>query len=44
MDRATVSPDVIARAIAEEIGREPAYRLVERDGAERAARRLAELL
>ena len=38
------TPDVIARAIAEEIGREVAYRPVETDGAARAAALLAELL
>jgi pimeloyl-ACP methyl ester carboxylesterase/predicted glycosyltransferase len=37
-------PELIAVAIAEEIGREVAYRDVEVDGAARAARRLAELL
>jgi hypothetical protein len=37
-------PELIATAIAEEIGREVAYRDVETDGAANAARRLAELL
>jgi pimeloyl-ACP methyl ester carboxylesterase len=37
-------PERIAAAIAEEIGREVAYRDVEADGAARAARRIAELL
>ncbi len=37
-------PEQIAAAIAEEIGRDVAYRDVEVDGAVRAARRLAELL
>jgi pimeloyl-ACP methyl ester carboxylesterase/predicted glycosyltransferase len=37
-------PERIAAAIAEEIGREVAYRDVEVDGAARAARRIAELL
>ena len=38
------TPEVIAAAIAGEIGREVDYRDVERDGAAQAARRLAELL
>ncbi len=38
------SPERIATAIAEEIGREVTYRDVETDGAARAARRIAELL
>jgi UDP-N-acetylglucosamine:LPS N-acetylglucosamine transferase len=41
-DEAT--PDVIARAIAEEIGSEVDYLPVETDGAARAAARIAELL
>ena len=41
-DRAT--PEVIAKAIAEEIGREVDYRPVETDGARMAAERIAELL
>jgi hypothetical protein len=38
------TPDVIAAAIAEEIGREVDYLPVETDGAARAAARIAELL
>ncbi len=37
-------PELIADAIAEEIGREVAYREVETDGARRAAERMAEML
>ncbi len=44
MDYETATPDVIAQAIAEEIGREPDYRPVESDGAARAAALIAELL
>jgi len=44
MDFDTSSPDLIAEAIAGEIGRDVDYRDVEADGAARAARRLAELL
>jgi pimeloyl-ACP methyl ester carboxylesterase/predicted glycosyltransferase len=44
MDFDSSSPDVIAAAIAGEIGRDVSYRDVEVDGASRAARRLAELL
>ena len=44
MDFATADAGVIAQAIAEEIGRDVAYRPVERDGAARAAAMLAELL
>jgi UDP:flavonoid glycosyltransferase YjiC (YdhE family) len=44
VDYASASADVIASAIVEEIGREVAYRDVERDGAARAAARIAELL
>jgi pimeloyl-ACP methyl ester carboxylesterase/predicted glycosyltransferase len=44
MDFDDSPPDRIAAAIAEEIGRDVAYRDVEVDGAARAARRLAELL
>jgi UDP-N-acetylglucosamine:LPS N-acetylglucosamine transferase len=44
MDFDDSPPELIADAIAEEIGREVAYRDVETDGAARAARRLAELL
>jgi pimeloyl-ACP methyl ester carboxylesterase len=44
MDFDESSPDVIAAAIAEEIGRDCAYRPVESDGAARAAALIAELL
>jgi pimeloyl-ACP methyl ester carboxylesterase len=44
MDFETSTPEVIAAAIAEEIGREIRYRPVESDGAARAAARIAELL
>jgi hypothetical protein len=44
MDFDASTPDVIAEAIAEEIGREVEYRPVETDGAARAAARIAELL
>lgn len=44
MDFATATPDVIAAAIAEEVGRPTHYRAVERDGAARAAARIAELI
>jgi pimeloyl-ACP methyl ester carboxylesterase/predicted glycosyltransferase len=44
MDFDESTPDVIAAAIAEEIGREVAYSPVETDGAARAASLLAELL
>jgi pimeloyl-ACP methyl ester carboxylesterase/predicted glycosyltransferase len=44
MDFETATPEVIALAIAEEIGREPDYRPVETDGAAVAAARIAELL
>ena len=44
MDFAASTPDVIARAIADEIGREVDYRPVETDGAARAAGAIAELL
>ncbi len=44
MDFEASDPDVIAGAIAEEIGREVQYREVETDGARRAAEKLAELL
>jgi pimeloyl-ACP methyl ester carboxylesterase/predicted glycosyltransferase len=44
MDFETADPDVIATAIAEEIGRPVTYREVESDGALRAAEKLAELL
>jgi predicted glycosyltransferase len=41
---AAADPEVLAAAIAEEIGREVDYRPVETDGAARAAARVAELL
>ena len=41
-DRST--PDAIANAIAEEIGREVDYAPVETDGARKAAERIAELM
>jgi predicted glycosyltransferase len=44
MDFETAMPDVIAKAIAEEIGREVHYWPVETDGAARAAALIAELL
>jgi pimeloyl-ACP methyl ester carboxylesterase/predicted glycosyltransferase len=44
MDYATATPDVIAHAIADEIGREVHYRPVETDGAAKAAAMVAELL
>jgi pimeloyl-ACP methyl ester carboxylesterase/predicted glycosyltransferase len=44
MDFDAASPDLIAAAIEEEIGRDVDYRDVESDGAARAARRLAQLL
>jgi hypothetical protein len=44
MDFDDATPDLIAAAIADEIGREVDYRDVEADGAAKAARRLAELL
>ena len=44
MDFASATPEVIAAAIAEEVGRPVAYRPVETDGAARAAALLAELL
>jgi pimeloyl-ACP methyl ester carboxylesterase/predicted glycosyltransferase len=44
MDFAADGPSEIAVAIAEEIGREVAYRPVETDGAARAARLIADLL
>ena len=43
MDFDDSPPELIAEAIAEEIGRDVDYRDVEVDGAARAARRLAEL-
>ncbi len=44
MDFETATPEVIADAIAQEIGREVVYREVEADGARRAASRLAEMI
>jgi hypothetical protein len=44
MDFDVATPDLIADAIASEIGREVDYRPVETDGARRAAEKLAELL
>jgi pimeloyl-ACP methyl ester carboxylesterase/predicted glycosyltransferase len=44
MDFDESTPDVIAGAIAEEIGRDGDYRPVETDGAARAAARIAEVL
>jgi pimeloyl-ACP methyl ester carboxylesterase/predicted glycosyltransferase len=44
MDFETSTPETIARAIAEEIGREVDYRPVETDGAAIAAARIAEIL
>ncbi len=44
MDFDAATPDVIASAIAEEIGSSVDYRPVETDGARRAAEKLAELL
>ena len=44
MDFDESTPEVIAAAIAEEIGREVAYRPVETNGAARAAARIAEVL
>jgi pimeloyl-ACP methyl ester carboxylesterase/predicted glycosyltransferase len=44
MDFETATPEVIAAAIAAEIGREVSYRSVESDGAARAAAHIAELI
>ena len=44
MDFDDSTPEVIAAAIAEEIGREVDYRPVETGGATQAATRIAELL
>ncbi len=44
MDFDESTPEVIAKAISEEIGRQVAYRPVEIDGATRAATRIAEML
>jgi len=44
MDFDTATPDVIAAAIAEEIGRPARYKPVETDGADRAAALIADVL
>ncbi len=44
MDYGTATPELIGQAIAEEISRQTSYRPVERDGAVKAARMIAELL
>ena len=44
MDFETATPETIAQAIADEIGREVDYRPVETDGAARAAALIAQLL
>ena len=44
LDYASASPEIVADAIVEKIGRPVAYRPVESDGARRAARMLAELI
>ena len=44
MDFDESTPDVIAQAIAEEIGRDVEYKPVESDGAARAAALIADLL
>jgi UDP-N-acetylglucosamine:LPS N-acetylglucosamine transferase len=44
MDFDAATPDVIAGAIAQEIGRPTSYKPVETDGADRAAALIAELL
>jgi len=44
MDFEVATPETIAEAIAEEIGRSVDYRPVERDGAARADALIAELL
>jgi UDP:flavonoid glycosyltransferase YjiC (YdhE family) len=44
LDYDSLTPDVVADAIATEIGRETAYRPVETDGAARAAALLAGLI
>ena len=44
MDFDTATPDVIAEAIAAEIGTDPTPMAVDTEGAARAARSLAELL
>ena len=44
MDYSTSTPETIAAAIAQEIGRDVDYRPVQADGAARAAAHIAELL
>jgi predicted glycosyltransferase len=44
MDYASATPELIAQAVAEEIGRTPDYRPVESDGAARAAQLIAEVI
>ena len=44
MDFALATPEIIGEAIAQEMAREVDYRPVERDGAERAAALIAQLL
>jgi len=44
MEYAAATPDTIAAAVAEHIGRPVSYRPVETDGASRAARLIAEML
>jgi UDP:flavonoid glycosyltransferase YjiC (YdhE family) len=44
MDFELATPETIAEALAQEIAREVDYRPVERDGAERAAALIAQLL
>jgi UDP-N-acetylglucosamine:LPS N-acetylglucosamine transferase len=44
LDYEQTTPDVLARAMAEEISRPVSYRPVETDGAARAAASLAELI
>ena len=44
MDFDDATPETIAAAVAEEIGREVDYRTVETDGAARTAAKIAELL
>ena len=44
MDYGTATPESIAEAMAEEIGRTPEYREVETGGAARAAAMIADLL
>jgi predicted glycosyltransferase len=44
MDYAAATPEVLAAAMLEELGRAPAFKPVEADGAARAARMIAELL